>query len=92
VPGIRLSKGAALAESFTMRRVDVLLVGVVKQLGVEYPELDYGVISGCVEAVHHARIPRPDEDVIAAVGQIEVAARADIDRLVAGLAVAQADA
>lgn len=92
MPDVRLSKGAALAETFTMRRVDVLLVDVVQRLGVDYPELPYGVISGCVEAVHHTRVPGPRDDVVAAVQQIEVAARADIDRLIAGMAVAEADA
>ena len=70
-----------MPHQFVLRRIDVLLVDLVQRLGVEYPELLYGEIARCVDAVRGPRECPPDVDVADVVDAVELAVRVDLDRM-----------
>jgi hypothetical protein len=80
-----------LPEPFVPRRIDVLLVDLVQQLGGDYPELPYGLIARCVDvarrSVDHWLAPIEDAEPAEVAVVIEQAARADLDQICAAAPV-----
>ena len=76
-----------MPERFVPRRIDVLLVDLVQQLGREYPELPYGLIARCVDVARrsadHWLAPIEDAEPAEVALIIEEAARADLDQICA---------
>ncbi|HET7311662.1 MAG TPA: hypothetical protein VFJ17_10090 [Mycobacteriales bacterium] len=76
-----------MPEPFVPRRIDVLLVDLVQQLGVDFPELPYGLVARCVDvarrSVDHWLAPIEDAEPSEVVVVIEEAARADLEQICA---------
>lgn len=74
-----------MPETFVPRRIDVLLVDLVQQLGAEFPELPYGLIARCVDvarrSVDHWLAPIEEAEPREVLGVIEDAARADLEQI-----------
>jgi hypothetical protein len=81
-----------LSERFIPRRIDVLLVDLVQQLGADYPELPYGLVARCVEvarrSVDHWLAPIEDAEPSEVAHIVEEAARADLEQIRSTLPVA----
>jgi hypothetical protein len=74
-------------EPFVPRRIDLLLVDLVQQLGSDYPELPYGLVARCVDVARRSAdtwlAPIEDAEPAEVVVVIEEAARADLDQICA---------
>jgi hypothetical protein len=79
-----------VAEPFLLRRIDVLLVDLVQELDLEYPELPYGLVARCVEVAGRqvSRQPSPSDDLTGIVAAVAAAAREDLNRICASVPAA----
>lgn len=82
---VRRPRRRDLSETFVPRRIDVLLVDLVEQLGRDFPELPYGLVARCVDvarrSVDHWLAPVEEAEPAEVVVVIEEAARADLEQI-----------
>ncbi|HET6816717.1 MAG TPA: hypothetical protein VFH66_05775 [Mycobacteriales bacterium] len=74
-----------MPEPFVPRRIDVLLVDLVQQLDLDFPEVHYGLIARCVDVARrsadHWLAPIEEAEPTEVVAIIEEAARADLEQI-----------